>query len=561
MRRVVPYLRDNRKLLTRIFIVYCCICCAIIIGNSVFSSPETENKTKLPPISINKFWAVAVDGKMEAKDVTMPYALKAEEARVIDLYTTIPENKFSTAAISFLSFQKNIWIYLEGEEIYKYVFESNDKKNITGSGRVVCSIPYNSTGKLLHIRLEKINSYDFGPVGDIMLMDGGIDERNFIPANGFVFTIAIGLFVAGLLLLTTAGAYISFGAKLLPLIYLSLLIMSTSLWVICSSRIAQMFTSNWALIHDLEYLSFYILPITLWGFLNSNWKFEGSKSRIMLYVMSVFFGVAITLKVFGIADFYGVLRISHTLILLNIPFIADMAINNSKEKELSLKIFYLGVIILVSLALSEMFRFYKREALNSLSDPFILGLSIMIGAMIISFVLSTKETMSKLFEDRFYKELAYRDSLTALGNRTKFEKDIQDLEERKHKFESLIFVVADANYLKNINDTMGHITGDLAIRTMAEAMKKSFDERDQIYRIGGDEFFMIIKDKSINEVEAYLEKLDEILLCTDLGFPLSLSYGFAQYEQSEHDSLMKLYKLADDKMYETKHYYRNIVEE
>ena len=70
--------------------------------------------------------------------------------------------------------------------------------------------------------------------------------------------------------------------------------------------------------------------------------------------------------------------------------------------------------------------------------------------------------------------MAFKDALTGAGNRTKFEADMERFEMLKRDSGSFILVVADANCLKKINDTMGHIIGDLAIKTMADSLKRVF---------------------------------------------------------------------------------------
>lgn len=559
MTKLKSYLSNSKKILIKLFLIYCSICGFAIIAATIADGPGIQSQ--VPAVQIDYCWAVATDGKLEATNTTMPYRVKDNDSKIIDLYTTIPENGFSVAAISFMSYQKNIWVYFEGEEIYRHASEQGNHKDVNGSGRVLCMLPENIPGKLLHIRLEKMSIYDSGAIGNIQLIDGSINEKNFIPTSNFVFIASIGFCIAGLLLLTTTWVYASFGAKISSLIYLSLFIIGTSLWVICNSGIAQMFTSNWALINNVEYMSLYILPVALWGFLDSNWKLKAEEDKAALYIMSGFFGIALTLKVLGIIDFVSVSKVFYTLIIFNLPSMAYTALNKFENKATSLKIFYFGILILVNFVLYEILRFYQNTVRSPVESPFVLGLAIMMVAMIVSFVSSTKETVSKLFEDRFYKDMAYKDALTGLSNRAKFEVDIRDCEDIKDELGTLIFVVADANYLKNINDTMGHVTGDAAIRTIASAMKISFNQIEEVYRIGGDEFCIIIKDETLSKVEICLKKLNEMLLNTELGFPVSLSYGFVEYNQNQHASLMELYKEADDRMYETKHFFRKSIED
>ena len=85
-----------------------------------------------------------------------------------------------------------------------------------------------------------------------------------------------------------------------------------------------------------------------------------------------------------------------------------------------------------------------------------------------------------------------------------------------------------------------------------------FKNNEGIYRTGGDEFCVVLSDMDVQEVEQHLERLDELLLCTDLGFPVSMAYVFASYDRKADRSVMDMYKEADEKMYAIKYNYRKI---
>ncbi len=91
-----------------------------------------------------------------------------------------------------------------------------------------------------------------------------------------------------------------------------------------------------------------------------------------------------------------------------------------------------------------------------------------------------------------YARMAYMDTMTGLGNRTAF------LEENKSNatFPGMIsYIMMDANNLKKINDTLGHNKGDELIVTIAKCMRTAVGDSGQCYRIGGDEFVIILKNK------------------------------------------------------------------
>ena len=88
--------------------------------------------------------------------------------------------------------------------------------------------------------------------------------------------------------------------------------------------------------------------------------------------------------------------------------------------------------------------------------------------------------------------LAYSDGLTGLGNRTAYLEQLQEYEENAASFSQVGVVYLDVNNLKKVNDTQGHEFGDQLIRLAAHIIEESFGRFGKAYRIGGDEFCVLI---------------------------------------------------------------------
>ncbi|MBF0204924.1 MAG: GGDEF domain-containing protein, partial [Desulfamplus sp.] len=105
---------------------------------------------------------------------------------------------------------------------------------------------------------------------------------------------------------------------------------------------------------------------------------------------------------------------------------------------------------------------------------------------------------------------ASHDSLTGLFNRHSYEKFIEAELERsiryKHKFSLILF---DVDFFKNINDTYGHKTGDIILKELSQTVKNSIRKIDEIFRIGGEEFAIIIPETGIDISSIIAEKVRE----------------------------------------------------
>ncbi len=159
-------------------------------------------------------------------------------------------------------------------------------------------------------------------------------------------------------------------------------------------------------------------------------------------------------------------------------------------------------------------------------------------------------TARKKAED-YLRYLGTRDVMTGLYNRAFFEESIAKLENQAR--EPVSIIIADLNYLKRVNDTLGHQGGDKIIRRAAEVLTAAFDSAQIVARIGGDEFAVIMPE--INK-ELAVEALKRIHALIDLnnkyyGEPeLSISLGAATSEAGL--SLEKVINMADDAMYQSK---------
>lgn len=558
MYRYKMFFEKYKKNIRKILIFYCIVCILGVLLITVFRYGAEEKEKSY--IELNTAEKIFVDGVAEAVSIRLPYYVKDKASKGIDIYIRIPENEYRVPAISFVANHKNIWIYHNGSLIYDRVYKNPIKGQNSGSGNVFCPLVGAKAGDYLRIKLERINDINLNSVGEMYLKSALLTEKSYMSENSILFTISLGLFMAGVLMLIVALIYTRFGARITSIIYIAAFSIASSTWILCNSKMAQVLTSNWELIYVAEYIGLYSIPLLLWGFLNSNWKKQSQLAEFTMTLDLIFLAISLTTRLLGVFDFYDFLLGYQSLSLLNILSLIYIMKSKVYGECISLKLFYLSCILLASTGIIAIFIFYKTPNYDALQNHLIFGMVLMIFVMALGYMISSKKSIELLLEDKIYRELAYKDALTGLGNRAKFEKDLETFEQIKLELDNLIFVIADANYLKNINDTMGHLVGDMAIKTIATALKESFDNFEEIYRIGGDEFCIIIQNSSLELVQKRLEKVDEILLCTDMGFPISISYGFEQYNVNNHDSLMKLYKIADSKMYETKAFYRKMAD-
>lgn len=181
-------------------------------------------------------------------------------------------------------------------------------------------------------------------------------------------------------------------------------------------------------------------------------------------------------------------------------------------------------------------------------------------------VLSFLDITNRVRLEKRLTELSLHDSLTGLYNRRGFMtlgRQLLDSSRRKQPEIGLLYV--DLDYLKLINDELGHAAGDSAIETTSRILRSCFRESDIIARLGGDEFVVLFMDTEGFSVESIRQRidsrLDELVSAKPLPFRLSLSIGYYSTVLHYQTQIGRLLSCADALMYEEKQQRRSRISE
>jgi two-component system, cell cycle response regulator len=156
------------------------------------------------------------------------------------------------------------------------------------------------------------------------------------------------------------------------------------------------------------------------------------------------------------------------------------------------------------------------------------------------------------------RDLSLRDDLTGLYNRRGFLTFAERQLKLAHRTKTgLLFVFADLDSLKQINDTFGHQQGDLALIQTAHILRRTFRDSDIIARLGGDEFTTLTFDDSEESATIMTARLQEELKKHNErqkpSHKLSITVGSAIFDPANPVSLEELMARADKALYEHKH--------
>lgn len=145
-------------------------------------------------------------------------------------------------------------------------------------------------------------------------------------------------------------------------------------------------------------------------------------------------------------------------------------------------------------------------------------------------------------QQKYLKRLSYFDMLTHLRNRNAYMEDLAGWKDKKLELVGVAYI--DLNGLKKTNDTLGHEAGDALIRRMASVLEEVFPQ--QAYRIGGDEFVVVMQNVQRDAFERRVQQ------CREKLYSRSVSAAMGAVWQAAPENVEKLLRKADDCMYHEK---------
>lgn len=169
---------------------------------------------------------------------------------------------------------------------------------------------------------------------------------------------------------------------------------------------------------------------------------------------------------------------------------------------------------------------------------------------------------ARLFDET--QRLATTDGLTGILNyRHLMQLSEREYERARRFHHQLAVIMADIDHFKIVNDTYGHPTGDLVLKSLANLFLDNLRTVDLLGRYGGEEFMVLLPETNFKQAMAAAERLraqvEQAHLLEASPVPVTISLGVVSVEANFHLTLTELIKLADEALYLAKNAGRNQV--
>lgn len=535
----------------KIYIILCvisCVCAALLIYRGVERQNMEDNKVH----NLNEGWYYIENG--EKFSVTLPANIEYHETDSLILYndtlTKLSNNKY----LRTTGVQHDTRIYAGSKELYRF----NDrglKRNPTVLNNIICLVELTDDIEKTGINMVFQNTGN-GSYTIHEVMVGGWTEimSSLFLENIVSIFMTYSMIVLGILSMGLAMIMYKFHLDGKRLVYASLFLIVCGLWCLTDSSFMQLL-ANYG--RGIVYTNFYLFMLILVPMIHYL-KMTGDMNRykfftVFLYLCYLNIIVQSVLVYSKTFEFFEMLPVTHFIFVVGVLISVILSVHEykkSSDKDLAvcIRAFITEGIVGVITIICYIFKF------NAYQNMFQIGILLFVLILLYSLGKEIAESMKYRTEIEAYRRMAEEDKLTGLKNRRAYDVMIQSMEENRRQCKNALMIFADLNGLKAVNDNFGHNDGDELITAAAYCIGKAYSELGDCYRVGGDEFCVIIFNPEYDE-DVMQKKLQEEIEKYNQLHPekhiLSIAYGSSYLcdEKGKRKSVSIWRDEADQKMY------------
>lgn len=472
-----------------------------------------------------------------------------------------------TAELNFISSNLVFHVYYDNDEVYAFDPERSAQEKPYATHFNFVPLSSEDASKTVRIELAPVNEDSGSSIKDMRISETGTYIQRFVQLHGVALLESIVIVFVGLAVMALHIALRKTDHGDLNLLALGFVGVLLGVWSATLTQVLQLITGLGTILGALEYMTLLFVPYPIMRFASSllqprnRRRYDLAAAIIALCAIGATIGMAIATQ----SNMHDLLTISHAqLALCALLIIVELFSNYRTRGESALRdalknsnALRIAFFIFVGCGLADFIRFFTTQTPGSDAAFFMRH-----GLFAFSLVLAIEASRASLmYIDRAHyadkiEVIAYTDALTNIGNRTawKLMRDEVDAALVQGTVTDAVVCQFDVNFLKKVNDTMGHAAGDRYIKHAADTIKRSFGLEGTCYRTGGDEFTAIIAGDMLQERLDECVKLFETSIQEQSGdeTPLSMSLGYAFVSETERRTVLDAQRIADERMYENK---------
>ena len=423
-------------------------------------------------------------------------------------------------------------------------------------------------GKELYIALFPV--YESSKISHLQLQNAQYFTQSMIRGTFIGFILSLVLVIMANAILTMSLFMDAISKKIyMPL---GLLIMDVGLWSLLSSRTFDFVLGTSEFTNTMGFYLLMLVPIFGSIFLDTfTYRCHRSVAAVVCPATIVYIILAAVSNYAGWYDLYETKILTDLLIFIVslvavYLFIKDIHFRREYNFQKIHSITIINLVITMVCGLLDVARNLSIVMLDGAQDNafFVrIGVSILCLGILLDIYSGYVSQHKKASLAVTFKDIAFLDELTGIGNRSAFaryemelEALIKELSAKADDSQSIIYASLDLNDLKYVNDNLGHAIGDVYIKTAARILRTSFHSAN-IYRVGGDEFSLFIVGKDARgDYEGGLKRMlraqEEYNRTANSGIRMEFAYGVSEWRYFDMRTLHQLEVDADKAMYAKK---------
>ena len=398
-------------------------------------------------------------------------------------------------ALFFTEYHTGVLVRVDDTVLYDEPVSSLPAGRSFGNRYYLIPIPEGSEGRTLYIESTNAVNRAFSRPDDMMIIPATAGASPLLEGKEFIFITFLSLMIIMMIVSLFFMVMSIMQRKADSGMWFSMFAVLICAWYLGNSRLVYVICGNVAFSSQLEYWGLFAAPIPLAMFMRDEIKLGIYRtiSTMLAAFYSLLFLAGAVLELSRLNIYFTeILSLLHISLILGLPlFIVGMMSDHDESSAPGRKILRIGIELALAIGVLEVIRTWLTNrglvhgvlVSKSFAPEAIL---VMLITLLIFFVSRTTQNYLMQVEKDQLQELAYRDQLSQIPNRTAVYAKVEEMVKAGRKNYVMYFI--DLNGLKKANDEYGHTVGDELLITIAKAIDEVFSVGGFCGRWGGDEF-------------------------------------------------------------------------
>ena len=468
----------------------------------------------------------------------------------------VPAIGKGTKTLAFYSHHQDVVIYKGNKVIYqRRVYQGNPFGRTSGQGWNNLTLYSEDSGKELTVVMSPEYStvqdidvtFYYGSKIKIWLHDV---IRQLAPSILSLIAIVMGMIFVVFILVNIRNKKINRN-----LLFMGIFSICIGVWKITDAGILQLLFGNNILFSYIPFVSLLLCVIPFVLFMRTLFTDRESKGWDIVCLASLAVMVfSFVVQILNKGDLRETLPFNHAVMGVMALVTVVQVVRQWKKQGMNrkLKLIFCCFLTCIVGLIGDTITFYTTEGMGSMVFG-IFGFILFTIIVGINSMAESRALMARGEQAEQLEKMAYHDQLTGVYNRTAYaaHTTAEDFEKDK-----CIVVMMDLNNLKKCNDTRGHEEGDAYIKASVELILQTLGTLGNCYRMGGDEFCVLIHGGTSkacsDQIRKLWEKTEQFNKENPEAFPVHIAAGFVSYDKDKDFDFADTLRRADRLMYEKK---------